>query len=101
MFKWLGLPRITLPLGASSVRKKRGRAFDMTAALKKFHQMDDIPQDELDEAVSQAIEAGRNRVMSLKEREAQLVSFVWGNAPEGNQGTRESVRKNLNLPLSA
>lgn len=101
MLKLFGLSRMTLPLGISSVRKKRGRAFNMTAALQQYHQMKDVPQDTLDAAVSRAIEAGRNRVMCLEEREAQLVSFVWGNAPEGNQGTRESVRKNLSLPLSA
>lgn len=101
MFKLLRLSRITLPLGISSVRKKRGRAFDMTSALQQYHQMKDVSQDVLDEAVSRAIEAGRNRVMCMEEREAQLVSFVWGNAPEGNQGTRETVRKNLSLPLGA
>ena len=41
----------------------------------------------------------RTRKMSRIQREAQLVSFVWGNAPEGDKGTFESVRENLDLQV--
>lgn len=44
-----------------------------------------------------AFERAKRRKMTKSEKEAQLVSFVWGNAPEGNQGTFDTVRKNLEL----
>jgi len=56
----------------------------------------EITKDELDAAFARA----RKRKMTRREQESQLVSFVWGNAPEGNQGTLETVRKNLNLDYS-
>ena len=54
-----------------------------------------VTEAELAEAFARA----RKRKMTRRERDAQLVSFVWGNAPEGNQGTLETVRKNLHLSL--
>jgi len=95
MLKEFDLSRLIPSPFRSMARKKRGRTFNMEAALQKFHSLKQLPEDQLDERVNAAIEAGRHRKMSPEEREAQLVSFVWGNAPEGNQGTRETVRKNL------
>jgi hypothetical protein len=79
----------------SMVRQKRSQTFDMETALQQYHGLKSLSQDRLDEKVHAAIEIGRKQKMTAREREAQLVSFVWGNAPEGNQGTRETVRKNL------
>jgi hypothetical protein len=56
----------------------------------------EVTKEELDAAFLRA----RKRKMTRREQEGQLVSFVWGNAPEGNQGTLETVRKNLNLDYS-
>lgn len=53
-----------------------------------------------DAELAAAFEQARKRRMTRSEREAQLVSFVWGNAPEGNRGTIETVRKSLNLSFS-
>ena len=50
-----------------------------------------------DEEIAAAFARAKKRKMTRREKEAQLVSFVWGNAPEGNQGTYETVRKNLNM----
>jgi hypothetical protein len=44
-----------------------------------------------------AIEKSRGKAMTPMQREAQMVSFVWGNAPEGNRGTADDVREHLNL----
>jgi DNA-binding response OmpR family regulator len=43
------------------------------------------------------VERHRNKPLSPKKREKQLVNFVWGNAPEGDQGTKDTVRKHLRL----
>jgi len=56
----------------------------------------EITKDEL----AAAFERARKRKMTRREQENQLVNFVWGNAPEGNQGTIETVRKNLKLDYS-
>lgn len=77
--------------------KNRGRSFDMEAALLEFEELGKLSAEDLDKMVEYAIEASRNYVMGVREQEAQMISFVWGNAPEGNQGTRETVRKNLGL----
>ena len=77
------------------VKKKRGQMFDMDAALREYEHLKELPRDELKRRALAAVEAARDRKMSREEQEAQLISFVWGNAPEGNQGTRETVRKNL------
>jgi hypothetical protein len=65
--------------------------------LKKYNALRTLTDNELDASVKIAVEKGRHRIMSRAEKEAQLVSFVWGIAPEGNQGTRETVRENLGL----
>jgi len=49
------------------------------------------------EQLKVAIEKARNRQMTPDERQAQMISFVWGNAPEGDQGTFETVRQHLHL----
>lgn len=39
----------------------------------------------------------KGREMSPAEVEAQRVSFVYGNAPADDHGTKETVRKSLEL----
>lgn len=39
----------------------------------------------------------RGREMSPEEIEAQRVSFVYGNAPADDHGTKETVRKSLEM----
>jgi hypothetical protein len=50
-----------------------------------------------EEEVLAMVEKHRNDRLSPKRREKQLVNYVWGNAPEGDKGTKETVRKNLRL----
>ncbi len=66
-------------------------------SLKKLEEIRRLPPSENKEALTRAIADARQRKMGRTEREAQIVSFVWGNAPEGNQGTIETVRENLKL----
>ena len=46
---------------------------------------------------NRAEQRARTHRMTRPEREAQLVSYVWGNAPEGDTGTLKTVRENLDL----
>lgn len=41
----------------------------------------------------------RGREMTPAEVEAQRVSFVYGNAPADDHGTKETVRRSLELDL--
>jgi hypothetical protein len=39
----------------------------------------------------------KGRIMTPAEVEAQRVSFVYGNAPSDDRGTRDTVRESLQL----
>lgn len=47
--------------------------------------------------LAKLLEAARTHKVTPEEREEQLVSFVWGNAPDEAKYTRKSVRLSLNL----
>ena len=49
--------------------------------------------------VERLIEKTRGRVMSPKEREVQMVSYVYGNQPDDRhpKHTKAEIRKNLSL----
>lgn len=52
-----------------------------------------------DQMLEKALTKARAHVMTANERQAQLVSFVWGNALETDRGTRESVCRHLNIEI--
>lgn len=47
------------------------------------------------EELRQELERLKNHKMSAAELDAQRVSFVYGNAPKEDKGTKESVRRSL------
>lgn len=51
------------------------------------------------EALLRELDRVRGREMSSAEIEAQRVSFVYGNAPSDDLGTKETVRKSLEMEL--
>jgi hypothetical protein len=51
----------------------------------------------MNEQLRKLIERLKGRVMTQADIEAQRVSFVYGNAPGDDRGTRETVRKSLEL----
>lgn len=51
----------------------------------------------MSEALAREFERVQNREMTPAEIEAQRVSFVYGNAPRDDRGTKETVRKSLEL----
>ena len=51
----------------------------------------------MSEELVKALESIKGHTMSTEEREAQRISFVYGNAPDGDQGTKESVRRAIDL----
>ena len=42
--------------------------------------------------LEELLEAARSRQMTVKEEEEQRIDFAYGNAPEGDSGTVETVR---------
>lgn len=51
----------------------------------------------MSEELRRALESIRGHKMTAEERDAQRISFVYGNAPAEDQGTKESVRRALDL----
>lgn len=51
----------------------------------------------MSEELYKALEGLKDYKMNREELEAQRVSFVYGNAPDEDQGTKESVRRSLDL----
>ena len=51
----------------------------------------------MDEKLTREIERVKGHVMSPADIAAQRESFVYGNAPADDRGTRETVRKSLEL----
>lgn len=49
------------------------------------------------EELKRELQRTRGRVMTPAEIEAQRVSFVYGNAPSDDHGTKETVKKSLEL----
>lgn len=47
----------------------------------------------------QALNAIRGHKMSPNEREAQRISFAYGNAPKEDRGTKEAVRRAANAEI--
>lgn len=47
--------------------------------------------------LAKLLERLKGHTMSSAEIEAQRVSFVYGNAPGDDRGTRKTVRKSLEL----
>jgi len=47
----------------------------------------------MDRELKELMERARNHNMSPAEFEAQRLSFAYGNAPEGDTNTKESVRE--------
>lgn len=77
------------------------RTDKVAEALAAFKALDGLTHEQLDRMLENEIEKSRARVMTAAERDMQLVSYVWGNAPEGNQGTRETVRENIGKLVAA
>ncbi len=46
----------------------------------------------MDHDLEKLINAARHRTMSDAEREEQRVNFAYGNAPDGDNSTHETVR---------
>jgi len=86
-----------LPIKRLFLRKYEDRVVTAIRNARKAEIEFDVSDAELD----QAFEEARTHVMSREEREAQLISFVWGNAPEGNRGTIEQVRTSLKLSIAS
>ncbi len=51
----------------------------------------------MSEELRRALESIKGHKMSARELDAQRISFVYGNAAQEDQGTKESVRRSLNL----
>jgi hypothetical protein len=56
-----------------------------------------IPKEQRDRELAEMLKKVKTYKMSKQEREEQLVSLVWGNAPDGSTSTIEDVRAHLNL----
>lgn len=50
------------------------------------------------EELRQRLEQLKGRPMPSTEFEAQRLSFIYGNAPEEDKGTKEDVRRSLTEP---
>lgn len=50
------------------------------------------------EELKKALESLKGKAMSAEEFEAQRESFVYGNAPKEDKGTKEDVRRALTQP---
>jgi hypothetical protein len=74
---------------------------EVSGALARFQALKSLSDEILDKTVSHAVEESRARKMSPAERDMQIVNYVWGNAPEGNQGTRSTVKENINRLVAA
>ena len=48
-----------------------------------------------------ALEALKGRKMTPQERDAQRISFAYGNAPKEDRGTKEAVRRAANAEVNA
>ncbi len=46
----------------------------------------------MDKKLDELLKEARNRLMTVKELEEQRINFAYGNAPEGDSGTVETVR---------
>lgn len=46
----------------------------------------------MDRKLETLIESARNREMSPEEWEEQRINFAYGNAPDGDNSTKETVR---------
>lgn len=55
----------------------------------------------MSEALARELERVKGREMSPAEIEAQRVSFVYGNAASDDHGTKETVRRSLELAAAA
>lgn len=51
----------------------------------------------MSEALEKELARLKGREMTPTEIEAQRVSFVYGNAPADDRGTKETVRRSLEL----
>lgn len=50
------------------------------------------------EELRKALDALKGKKMSSEELDAQRTSFVYGNAPKEDKGTKEDVRRSLTEP---
>ena len=50
------------------------------------------------EELRRALDALKGKKMSAEELDAQRTSFVYGNAPKEDRGTKDDVRKALTEP---
>ena len=71
----------------------KGQFATSAELVQSFPNLPDISDQALQEALDQAIK----RPMTSEDRQAQLVSFVWGNKLETDRGTMESVCRHLNI----
>jgi hypothetical protein len=51
----------------------------------------------MSDELKNALESIKGHKMTADELDAQRVSFVYGNAPAEDQGTKESVKRSLDL----
>lgn len=51
----------------------------------------------MSEALQRELDRVRGQEMTPSEIEAQRLSFVYGNAPSDDLGTKETVRKSLEM----
>lgn len=51
----------------------------------------------MSEELMEALESLKDYRMTPEEIEEQRISFVYGNAPSEDQGTKESVKRSLDL----
>jgi hypothetical protein len=54
--------------------------------------MTDLGAMAMDKKLSELVEAARKRKMSPEERETQRINFAYGNAPEGDNSTIDTVK---------
>lgn len=54
-----------------------------------------MPHDDIkmSEHLRALIDAAKAHVMTQEERRAQMLSFVWGNMPQGNTATKQELAK--------
>ncbi len=51
--------------------------------------------------LTKALDALKGHIMTSVERDAQRISFAYGNAPKEDKGTKEAVRRAANAQVAA
>jgi hypothetical protein len=84
-------------VGVTRSLQDRRDAKQHKSAMARYELAQRMSDAELDEAIAAALSASRDRPISRRDEEEQMVNFVWGNTLEDNTRTKSTVRRSLNL----